>query len=108
LNLQKHGKTFLSTFFFTKVNQQSDFPYEKFSQVVQQLAVLDALCSLAECAKRPGYCKPMLSDKGELHVTEGRNPIVELIRSDIYVPNDTKLNQKQRAMIITGTHSKIE
>lgn len=40
--------------------------YAKFRTVVQNLAVLDCLASLAEVAKHPGYVKPAISDKNEV------------------------------------------
>ncbi len=40
-----------------------------------------------------------------LFIQEGRNPIVEQLRSDPYIPNDTDLNQLHQCMIITGPNT---
>jgi len=83
----------------------SQFPYEKFQVIVENLAVLDCIASLAECSKKPGYVKPQIGESNELIITEGRNPIVEQLRADTYIPNDTNLNKQHRCMIITGPNT---
>ena len=48
--------------------------------------------------------KPSINEKGEIHIKNGRHPVVELmLREDLFVANDTLLdNQKNRVSIITG------
>lgn len=72
--------------------------------MVQQLSVFDCLVSLAALARTPTYCKPQIVTQGrQLDILEGRNPIVEQLRPETYVPNDTNLREDgEQCMIITG------
>ncbi len=68
------------------------------------VAAADTLCSLATVAVRRGYCRPEISLGSEIHITEGRHPVVEQMLSDsLFVPNDTHLdNLDNQVSIITG------
>ena len=65
---------------------------------------LDALCSLAEVAVRNGYVCPQIEISRQLHITQGRHPVVEQMQPDtLFVPNDTDLNDgDDRVAIVTG------
>jgi len=77
--------------------------YITFREVVQRIAVLDCLCSLASLARNPSYTKPVFSEKRQLIIKDGRHPIVEATMADRYVPNSTVMeDQNERCMIITG------
>eukprot|EP01119_Soliformovum_irregulare_P002658 TRINITY_DN1290_c0_g2_i1.p1 TRINITY_DN1290_c0_g2~~TRINITY_DN1290_c0_g2_i1.p1 ORF type:complete len:972 (-),score=331.02 TRINITY_DN1290_c0_g2_i1:43-2811(-) len=79
--------------------------YTEFRNVVQQMSILDCLFSLAVLAKSNNYVKPVIVKDGprQLKIVDGRNPIVEQLRSDSYVPNDTNMTEDgERCMIITG------
>lgn len=65
--------------------------YEAFRDVVQNLAVLDCLLSLAAVASLPGYVKPEFVDSGGIEVAGARHPMVEQILVDSFVPNDINL-----------------
>lgn len=67
------------------------------------LAVLDVLASFAEVAMKNSYCRPTLNNSGNLNIISGRHPVVELLSSIPFVPNDTMLDCGQnRCAIITG------
>ncbi len=67
------------------------------------LAQLDALLSLAELARRQGYCRPTLSDEPELHIVDGRHPVLDAIEpAGTFVPNDTVLEADTSVLLITG------
>ena len=39
-----------------------------------------------------GYCRPEIDLTGEIHITEGRHPVVEqMLKDSLFVPNDTEL-----------------
>jgi len=78
--------------------------YQSFRDCIQSLATLDCLLSLAEIAAQPGYTKPeFTSDGTNVHVEEGRHPMVEQLLLDAYVPNDIDLSSSStRALLITG------
>lgn len=68
------------------------------------IAVLDALCSLAEVADRNQYVRPEVYEGGLIEIRNGRHPVVEKTLEDtLFVPNDTWLDtDENRICIITG------
>ncbi|KAI9203885.1 muts domain V-domain-containing protein [Polychytrium aggregatum] len=73
-----------------------------FRSVVNHLAMLDCLLSLAVIASQPGYVKPAIaSESATIQVKNGRNPIVEQL-VDGFVANDISIEDGSRFMLITG------
>ncbi|GFZ42602.1 MutS protein homolog 3 [Saitozyma sp. JCM 24511] len=71
--------------------------------VSRQLAVIDCLMSLAQVAAASGYCKPEFTAEPELHIRDGRHPMVEMLRDQAYVPFDIDFSEGDgRAKVITG------
>ncbi len=66
------------------------------------LAELDSLACLAERADHLDYCCPELCDKPGVHIKEGRHPVVEQVRTETFIANDTLLSDSKRMNIITG------
>ena len=68
------------------------------------VAAADTLCSLAAVAVQRGYCRPEIGLDGEISITDGRHPVVEVMLKDsLFVPNDTRLGAADNQVsIITG------
>ncbi len=68
------------------------------------VAAVDALCSLAAVAAARGYCRPEMTLGSEIHITDGRHPVVEVVLKDsLFVPNDTHIGgENDQVSIITG------
>ena len=68
------------------------------------VASADALCSLASVAVQRGYCRPEITLGREIHIENGRHPVVEAVLKDtLFVPNDTSLgSDDNQVAIITG------
>ena len=69
------------------------------------VAEVDVWSALAEVAARYGYCRPELSEGGEIVIHEGRHPVVEraLASAGGFVPNDVDLsNQDTQVVVLTG------
>lgn len=67
------------------------------------LATLDTLAALAETAQRRNFVRPILHDGDEMHISEGRHPVIEAFLGDSFVPNDLQMNNSDtRLLIITG------
>ena len=44
-----------------------------------------------------------MSDDGALSISDGRHPVIEVLREGNYIPNSLQLDNKQRQlMILTG------
>ncbi|KAJ3085849.1 Mismatch repair protein msh3 [Physocladia obscura] len=75
--------------------------YQELRDVVQSLAIVDCLMSLAKVADQPGYTKPTYSADPVMCVKDGRHPMVEMLISN-FVPNDISLTKNDRCLLITG------
>ncbi len=77
---------------------------KEIQQAASALALLDVLCSFAQVAQDNNYVNPVVDESDEIHILEGRHPVVESVsKNSLFVPNDTLLNQAdQRLALITG------
>lgn len=66
------------------------------------IAELDVLANFAERAAQLDWCCPELTDQAGIHISDGRHPVVEQVSEQPFVPNDARLDGKQRMLIITG------
>jgi DNA mismatch repair protein MSH3 len=81
--------------------------YSLLRDVVSKLAVADCLQSLAQVAKNLGYVRPTFTDDEVIDIKQGRHPVIEVLRSDPFIPNDICLggsDEEGRGLckIITG------
>ncbi|MBE6985305.1 MAG: DNA mismatch repair protein MutS [Ruminococcaceae bacterium] len=78
------------------------------TQLIQRtarvIAAVDVLANLAELAVKNSYCKPEVDLSGEIHIKDGRHPVVEqVLKNSLFVPNDTILDcGANTCAIITG------
>lgn len=71
--------------------------------VAELIAHLDYWQSLAEVARRWAWCAPRLDESLDMHIREGRHPVVEaIVGSANFVANDLRLDEKRRLCLITG------
>ncbi len=67
------------------------------------VAALDFWQSLAECAKKRGWCRPTLHEGTEIRIREGRHPVVEAMAGPSgFIPNDLRMDDERRMLLITG------
>lgn len=67
------------------------------------VAELDVLAGLADVAAREGYARPTLTDGFDLEIEGGRHPVVErMMPRDKFIPNDVRLVDDARLVILTG------
>ena len=73
-------------------------------RTAREIARIDVLASLAEAAAAHNYVRPRLLDNGEIHIKDGRHPLVErILTQDLFVPNDATLNHAEaEILLITG------
>ena len=66
-------------------------------------AELDVLSALAEAAEREGYVRPEITEEFSLEIVAGRHPVVErMMQREKFIPNDVKLTEDSRMIILTG------
>lgn len=72
-----------------------------------EIAMLDAQVALAHVAQLYQWVRPQFTQQSELHIVNGRHPIVErrmriAQAKQSFVPNDVHFDLQQRTWIITG------
>ena len=68
----------------------------------QALTELDVLACYAERAQTLDLCRPGLTDSPCIEYQAGRHPVVERTLDTPFVPNDLKLDESRRLLVITG------
>lgn len=68
------------------------------------LAYLDVIASLAHTAHHRQYTRPIVDESDAFDLREARHPVVErfLPKGERFVPNDIKLDESGKLLIITG------
>jgi len=75
----------------------------RLQQIARTIAELDVLGTLAEVAAREGYVRPTMTDDFDLDIGAGRHPVVErMMPRDKFIPNDVRLTNDARMIILTG------
>ena len=81
----------------------------QYIQQVQQnasaIAEIDVLCGFAQLAIEEKYCLPEINDGYDIHIEDGRHPVIEkqLKEGEVYVANDIYLSpEEQQIIMITG------
>jgi len=76
---------------------------EAIQRMASAIATIDVLSALADVAIERSYCRPEINDAGDLVITDGRHPVVEIISGKNFIPNDLELRSTEKSfMIITG------
>ena len=78
--------------------------YSELKKISNSIGMLDCLISLAKSAVINNYQRPIISDEiKELKIISGRHPVVEqILKKNVYVPNDTTFDNTKRTHIISG------
>jgi len=75
----------------------------RLQRIARTIAELDVLSTFADVAAREGYNRPTISDEFALEITAGRHPVVErMMPRDKFIPNDLRLVEDARVIILTG------
>ena len=73
------------------------------TETSEKISEIDCLQSLAQAATVNGYTRPVLTEKQELNIKNGRHPVVEAnLPTGEYVPNDITLQKKNNFILLTG------
>lgn len=76
---------------------------ERILQTADSIAQLDYWQSLAEVGRRENWCFPHLDESCEIHIQEGRHPVVEAMTGRAnFVPNDFHMDHERRLCLLTG------
>jgi DNA mismatch repair protein MutS len=71
--------------------------------IARTISCVDVLATLADVATREDYARPRMTERFALTITGGRHPVVErMMPRDKFVPNDVRLDEEARVIILTG------
>lgn len=89
---------------FGRLRTQVSGFIDRIQSTSDALAELDVLLALAETARQHRYCRPELDLSRDLHIVNGRHPVIEQVQADCsFVPNDTAMDATDnRVLILTG------
>ncbi len=72
-------------------------------RVTDTLSLLDATLALSVCAEEHDYVRPRFNESGEIHIQEGRHPVVETVLEQEFIANDLHIGSvHHRIQVITG------
>lgn len=71
-------------------------------ETANALAELDVLLALSKQADLGNWVAPTLCEEAMLDIVAGRHPVVEKVIQQAFVPNDLRLDNQQRMLLITG------
>ena len=75
---------------------------EPLKSAAAALAELDVLANLAARAEALDWRAPELTDTPGICIERGRHPVVEKVLDEPFAPNDLKLDDSRRMLVITG------
>ncbi|MEI7024358.1 DNA mismatch repair protein MutS [Paenibacillus sp. y28] len=89
---------------FNQLRDQLAAQIPRLQRLAGILAAMDALQSMATVSAAGRYVRPQLHDEYDLHIVEGRHPVVEAVLADgQFVSNDSSLSRSEaRMLLITG------
>ncbi len=75
----------------------------RLQRIAADVAALDVLLALAECAARRNYVRPRIDEGDALRIEAGRHPVIETSQAEPFIPNDLELDAaSNQILIITG------
>lgn len=86
---------------FIDIRQQVSTYTRKLQKLSDQIAFMDVMANLAKIAKDKFYVRPVFSDQREVHIKDGRHPVVEANIKQLYVNNDIII-EPSGILLITG------
>ena len=91
---------------FVKIRETVKEASDRLFGSAKAAALIDVVSSLASLASEENYVRPVVDNSNVLDIRDGRHPVVEKMlnvnKSDRFIPNDTKLDGDNRIMVLTG------
>ncbi|MEK3723542.1 DNA mismatch repair protein MutS [Paenibacillus sp. FSL H8-0034] len=89
---------------FMQLRDKLSVHISRLQKLAEQIAAVDVFQSMAAVSAANRYSRPEIGEFYELHIEEGRHPVVEAVMQDgFFVANDTVLNTNDGSMLlITG------
>lgn len=72
------------------------------NETARNLSELDAILALSLCSEEYNLKRPVITDKHEIIIKDGRHPVVEIVNKSEYVSNDCLIPENINTLLITG------
>jgi DNA mismatch repair protein MutS len=88
---------------FLEVREAVARETHRLQRIAADVACIDVLLSMAECAARRDYVRPEVDEGEAIVIREGRHPVIEVSQGEPFIPNDTDIDGgDNQILIITG------
>ena len=88
---------------FTELRKRIATQVSRLQTSADRVALADVLACLAHVAERRGYARPTVHTGYALELRGARHPVVEtMMPREDFIPNDVKLDEEGRIIILTG------
>ncbi len=87
---------------FMEIKEKIKNEIFKIKAIARDIAEIDALISLANCADDYSLVRPEILDTRRIEIVDGRHPVVEKVSKSEYVPNDCMMSEEINTLLITG------
>lgn len=88
---------------FIQVREEVKEYIPRLQALAKIISEIDVLQSFAKVSEERHFVKPKISTDNELHVKNGRHPVVEkMMDARLYVANDCFMNDERQLLLITG------
>ncbi|UCF20994.1 MAG: DNA mismatch repair protein MutS [Gemmatimonadota bacterium] len=88
---------------FRQVREDVAGEVKRLQELSRRVALIDVYAALAAVAERNGYTRPQVDRNDRIEIRGGRHPVVECVMPrEQFVPNDVRLDESQRVIVLTG------
>ena len=88
---------------FLEVREAVARETRRLQRIAADIAALDVLLALAECAARRNSVRPVVDEGDGIRIEAGRHPVIETSQAEPFIPNDLELDAaSNQILIITG------
>lgn len=87
---------------FNELRETCKLQTTKLQELARKISEIDMLISLSDVAKSNNYVRPQFSRYDEMLIEGGRHPVIEAVNNNEFVPNDLKLYNNDKILLITG------
>ncbi len=87
---------------FTGIREQIKTYIPELQKIAKVISEIDVLQAFATVTEENNYVRPILNDDNQVHIIEGRHPVVEKVLETEFVSNNIILDQNINILLITG------
>ena len=74
----------------------------KLKESAKIISEIDCLASLSIASEEYHLVRPVITDKREIKIINGRHPVVEVVSQNTYIKNDILMDEDTHTLLITG------